>query len=89
MKPDFLQRVLEEATPHNETQGYRIEYDTESFCLTAKYTPYSNDFFKCEAYDLDDKEVTLTDDQMTIVYEFVKDIYDTEKSKNEELQNQF
>ena len=88
MKPDFLQRVLKEATVHQETDGTRIEYDTASFYLTAEYS-LSNTHFTYEAYDLDNVRVLLKPNQMTIVYEFVKDLHETEKEKELQLRNQF
>ena len=87
MKPDFLQQVLKEAAVHPETRGTRIEYDTESFHLSAEYS--QDNPFDYKAYDLDDKEVTLTDDQQTIVYEFVYDLHYQRETAETELRNQF
>ena len=87
MNPSFLQRVLNDATPHQETQGARIEYDTASFSLSAKYS--TNDPFIYEAYDSDDNEVKLPPNQHQSVYNFVKDLYDIEQEAQTELKNQF
>ena len=67
MKPDFLQRVLNGAEVHHETQGTRIEYDTASFYLTAEVPDGDNTEFQYRAYNMDSDEVKLSDNEMTIV----------------------
>ncbi len=89
MKPDFLQRVLNGAEVHHETQGTRIVYDTASFSLTAE-VPEGNDvLFRYEAYNMDGNEIKLSNDEMTTVFEFVKNLHDTNKEKDLQLRNQF
>ncbi len=68
--------------------GARIEYDGHSIGLSAEYLE-STDYTKYTAFDVSDKEVTLTDNQHTIVHNFVKGLHDTEKQKQEDHQAQF
>ena len=72
---------------HHETQGTRIEFD-EDFNISAEYNELK-DSFEYTAYDVSDEKVTLTANQTTIVYKFVKDLHDTEKQKQEDHQAQF
>ncbi len=84
MKPDFLQRVLKGADVHHETQGTRIEYDTASFYLAAEVPDGDDTEFEYRAYNMDNDDVQLSDNEMTIVYKFVKALHDTEKKKQED-----
>jgi hypothetical protein len=83
-----LNTALNRAEVHPETQGTRIEYDGHSIGLSAEYLE-STDYTEYKAYDVSDKEVTLTDDQHTIVHKFVKGLYETRIEKQLELRNQF
>jgi len=75
----LLNKVLDSADVHHETSGTRIEYDTESFHLTSVLD--SNEYLTYDAYDSDDNEVKLSDDQQIIVFNFVKDLQDEEAER--------
>jgi hypothetical protein len=77
-----LNNALNSADIHHETQGTRIEFD-EDFNISAEYKE-STDTIEYSAYDVSDEKVTLTDNQTTIVYNFVKALHDTEKQKQED-----
>ena len=79
---------LDLAAVHHETQGTRIEYDHFVFNISAEYNELK-DTFTYSAFDVSDRAVTLTGDQTTIVYKFVKNLHDTNKDKDLQLRNQF
>ena len=83
-----LYTAISNADVHPETQGMRIEYDTKDFNISAEYLE-STDYTDYTAYDVSDKKVTLTDNQHTIVHNFVKALHDTEKDKQEAHKAQF
>lgn len=82
-----LNEALNSAHVYYETQGTRILYETKDFYLSAEIPDGDDTEFQYRSYDVSDKEVTLTDDQITIVFKFVKDLHDTEKQKQKDHQN--
>ena len=85
--PQLLERALKEATVHEETQGTRIEFDTESFYLTAEYNETKP--FSYDSFDLEDNKVTLTPEQMEQVKKFVYSLHESRIKQEEEFKTQF
>jgi len=78
----LLNKALKEATVHYQGEDTYIEYDSAGFYLFGSC-------LSCSAFDVDDEEVQLTEEQQTIVYNFIKDLQDTEQERQTELENQF
>ena len=90
IKTTDLENALKNATPYQETQGARIVYDELDLGLSAEYKEGSDSLDdNWDAYDEKNNKVTLTPDQLDIVYKFVKGLYDTEKKSQQDQKNQF
>jgi hypothetical protein len=84
---ELLDKVLKYAKEHITDLDAYIEYDTETFYFFFEIdiTGYST----YHAWDADDNNVDLSEEQIMYVFKYVKDLQDTEIEKQKQLENQF
>ena len=71
VKTSVIQDKLDDALIDFGSNHVTITYDSDQWMLTATYTTIGDSFTDCEMY-LGENKMNLTDDQLDLIYHFLK-----------------
>ncbi len=84
MNTKILNNLIEESDLEFGTNHVSLNYDTDNGYLTAHYNSVDDELTDIECYSGDDKK-DLTDDQITIIYDYLAKKLKGEQEKDSEL----